>query len=56
MSKTTVFLLAFIIIGTVYFPNVFDWIWIILCTGFFIFLIVFHWMDGKGMFLPKRKD
>ena len=58
VKASTVIVIALVlygIIGDIYFRSFFHTLWIVIGGLFFLFLIVYHRMDHKGMFLPKKK-
>jgi hypothetical protein len=47
MSKTTLFLLFLIVLGSIFFRDLFQWIWLGIGGLFIIFLVIFHISESK---------
>jgi hypothetical protein len=62
VKGSTIFVIVIVlygIIGDLYFREFFHTLGIIITFLFVVFLIVYYWLDHKGMFTPeklKKKD
>jgi energy-coupling factor transporter transmembrane protein EcfT len=59
VSKTSFIVLAVVlfgIIGDLYYRDVFRIIGITLAVLFFIFLVVYQWIERKNDYTPNKKD